>query len=332
VNVAERKIAALDGAQACALFSSGMAAVTTTLLAMLRSGQHIVMTDESYRRTRQFVSKLLGRFGVAHSIVPVGDYHALEAAVRPGETRVILAESPTNPYLNVEDLDALREVARRHRVKTIIDSTFATPVNQQPARWGIDLVLHSATKYLAGHNDLLAGSVSGKEPIIAAIKEFRDVVGSVLGAHSAYLLIRGMKTLHLRVARQNETALALARFLEAHPHVRRVYYPGLESHPGHMLATGQMRGFGGVVSFELDADLEGTSRFIDACRLAHIAPSLGGVETLIEQPALMSFYELSTEERKAVGISDNLVRMSVGVEDGADLRADLERALGAALG
>lgn len=330
VRVAEQKIAALDGAEDCALFSSGMAAVTTTLLAMLRSGGHVILTNDCYRRTRQFVTSVLARFGVESTLVEPGDLDALEKAILPGRTKLVISESPTNPYLRVADLEALAEVCRRNKVKLLIDSTFATPLNQRPIEMGVDLVLHSGTKYLGGHNDLLAGSISGSEQIISAIKDFRGVMGAVLGPHDAYLLIRGMKTLELRVKRQNDSALRIARWLEAHPRMERVFYPGLESHPDHAVARRQMTGYGGVVSFLIKGDLETATRFIDGCRLPRIGPSLGGVESLIEQPALMSFYELTTEERMAIGIRDNLIRLSVGIEDVEDLLADLGRALEAA--
>jgi len=328
VQAAERKLAVLEGAEDAACFASGMAAITTTLMAMLRAGQHVILTADGYRRTRQFVGQILGRFGVESTLVPPDDYAALEAAIIPGKTRLIISESPTNPYLNVADMERLADIRARHRgVKILIDSTFATPINQRPIAWGVDLVTHSCTKYLGGHNDLLAGVVSGSRALIDAIREARGVFGGVLDPHAAYLLIRGLKTLDLRVRHQNQSALAIARFLEAHPMIERVYYPGLESHPQHDIARRQMDGFGGVISFLVKGDLERTSRFIDACRLPQIGPSLGGVESLIEQPALMSFYELSTEERLAVGIRDNLVRLSIGVEDTQDLIADLDKAL-----
>jgi cystathionine gamma-synthase len=328
VRAAEQKIAALEGAEDAACFASGMAAITTTLVAMLRAGQHVVLTADGYRRTRQFVTKLLARFGVESTLVEPGDYDALEAAVIPGKTRLILSESPTNPYLNIVDMERLADVRSRLRgVKILIDATFATPINQRPIAWGIDLVTHSCTKYLGGHNDLLAGVVSGPAELISAIRDTRGVLGGILDPHAAYLLIRGLKTLDLRVQKQNRSALEIARWLERHPRVERVYYPGLESHPHYPVASRQMEGFGGVVSFLVKGDLGDTSRFIDACRIAQIAPSLGGVETLIEQPALMSFYELTTDERLAVGIRDNLVRYSVGVEDTEDLLGDLEQAL-----
>ena len=327
VDIAEQKIAALDGAGAACLFSSGMAALTTTMFAMLRAGQHVIFADDCYRRTRQFITTLLARFGVEHTIVPAGDYDALEAAIVPKKTRLILAESPTNPYLYVTDLERLVSIAKKHRVKTLIDSTFATPINQRPIEWGVDLVLHSATKYLGGHNDLLAGSISGPAGMVQAIREIRGVLGGVLDPHAAYLLIRGLKSLHLRVARQNQSTLEIARFLEQHRHVSKVHYPGLESHRHHETARAQMTGFGGVVSFEIAGDLDLTSRFIDGCRIPQIAPSLGGVESLIEQPALMSFYELTTEQREAIGIKDSLVRMAVGIEDTDDLISDLRTSL-----
>ena len=209
----------------------------------------------------------------------------------------------------------------------MIDSTFATPVNQRPIEHGIDLVLHSATKFLAGHNDVLGGVLVGREPLIDAIRDSQGVLGSVIDPHAAYLLIRGLKTLPIRVARQNQTALEIARWLEGHPRVNRVHYAGLESHPDHEIARKQMSGFGAVISFEFDGPLEETSAVVDGVELFQIAPSLGGVESLIEQPALMSFFELASEDRLKVGIKDNLIRTSIGLEDPADLIADLARAL-----
>lgn len=326
VRAAEVKLAALDGGADAALFGSGMAAITTALFALLKKGDHVVLTGDCYRRTRAFVTTMLGRFGVESTIV-AADSAAVAAAI--GEkTRIVLTESPTNPYLRVVDLPALAAVKKKHpRVKILIDATFATPVNQRPLEQGADLVLHSCTKYLGGHNDLLAGVVIGDESLVSLVREARDVLGGVLDPHAAYLLIRGLKTLPLRVARQNATGLGIARWLESQPQVERVFYPGLPSHPDHEVAVRSMTGFGGVVSFVLKADLELTARALDACELATIAPSLGGVETLIEQPAIMSFYGLSSEERAALGIADGLVRLSVGVEDAADIQADLARVL-----
>jgi cystathionine gamma-synthase len=326
VAAAEAKIAALDGAEDAVLFASGMAAVTTTLLSFLSSGAHLVITDDAYRRTRQFCLNFLRRYGVESTVTPMGDYAALEAAVRPN-TRLIISESPTNPYLRVLDLERVADIGRRHNVRTLVDATFATPINQRPIEFGIDLVLHSATKYLGGHNDLLAGVVTGSASFVSLLRQQLWMFGAVADPHTAYLLVRGLKTLALRVVRQNKNGLRLARVLEAHPKVERVWYPGLPSHPDHATARAQMSGFGGVVTFEVRGGLAEASRLVDAVRIPIIAPSLGGVETLIEQPALMSYYELSTEERLAVGIKDNLIRLSLGIEDADDLIADLEQAL-----
>ena len=327
VRAAELKLAALDAGEDAALFGSGMAAITTALFALLKKGDHVVLVGDCYRRTRSFVTQTLARFGVESTLVPAGEPSELTAAIGPS-TRVILTESPTNPYLRVVDLPALAEAKRRHpRVKILIDATFATPVNQRPLEQGADLVLHSCTKYLGGHNDLLAGVVIGERGLVALVREARDVLGGVLDPHAAYLLLRGLKTLSLRVARQNATGLVIARWLETQPEVARVHYPGLTSHPDHAIAARLMTGFGGVVSFVLRADLDVTADALDACELATIAPSLGGVETLIEQPAIMSYYGLSSEERASLGIADGLVRLSVGIEDVEDIREDLARVL-----
>ena len=326
VTAVEEHVAAVEGGEAAVLFSSGMAAVTTTILSLLAPGRRLVITDDIYRRTRQFCLGFLQRLGIGCSVVAAGDLEALEAAITPA-TGLIVSESPTNPYLRVLDLEGLVDIASRYKVKTLIDSTFATPVNMQPLAFGIDLVLHSGTKYLGGHNDLLAGALIGSASLTALVRQNLWVLGAVIDPHSAYLLQRGVKTLPLRVRQQNASAQAIAEFLETNPRVRRVWYPGLPSHPDHAVARRLMKGFGGVISLEIDGDLGATSAFIDAVSIPLIASSFGGVETLIEQPALMSYYELSSEERLAIGIKDNLVRLSVGVEDTQDLIADLERAL-----
>lgn len=322
----ERKLAALEGGERALVLSSGMAAVTCTLLALLSSGDHYLLTDDCYRKTRQFSLEFMPKMGIACTIVPLGDEAALEAAIRPN-TRLIFTETPTNPYLRVVDLPRLAELARRHGLLTLIDATFGTPYNIRPLEHGMDLVIHSATKYLGGHNDLLAGVVIGRAEQIKQIKELNDMVGAVAGPHTLYLLLRGLKTLGLRMARHNENGQKVAEFLEGHPAVRRVWYPGLPSHPDHEVAKRLMRGFGGVVSFELEADLEGTGRFIDALRLPYMGPSLGGVESIVEQPALMSHFALSEEERAAIGISGELVRYALGIEDAEDLITDLKAAL-----
>jgi cystathionine gamma-synthase len=326
VRQAEQKIAELDHAEDAVLWASGMCAMTSLLLTILQTGQHLIITADSYRRTQQFCKGMLRRFGIDVSVVPPGDPEAIEAAVCPN-TRLILSESPTNPFLYVIDLEKLVDIARRHRVRTVIDSTLAAPYNQNPLDFGIDLVMHSATKYLAGHNDLLAGVVVGKAGMIDALRESQGILGGITDPNSAYLLLRGLKSFALRMAQHNANGAALAAFLEAHPKVRRVYYPGLKSHPSHAVARAQMRGFGGLVSFELDASMEQTGAFVDALELPYMAPSLGGVESLVEQPALVSYYEMAPEERQKIGISDSLVRYAAGIEDTDDLLADVEQAL-----
>jgi cystathionine gamma-synthase len=272
------------------------------------------------------LTQILHRYGIEVSVVPADDYQAMEEAIRP-TTRVLVSESPTNPYNRIVDMERFAGIGLKHRVKTMIDATFATPFNQRPLAFGVDIVMHSATKYLGGHNDLLAGAVLGSAELVDGIRSLQAVTGAILDPLAAYLLVRGLKTFALRVARQNANAQALAEFLATHPKITAVHYAGLPSHPHHDVARRQMRGFGGVVSFEVAGDLAATSRVVDACRIPQIAPSLGGVESLIEQPALMSFYELSTEERLMVGIKDNLIRYSVGIEDADDLIADLAGAL-----
>lgn len=327
VSAVERKLAALDSGEDAVLYASGMGAVTSLLLSVLPTGAHIVMTDDCYRRTRQFCLTFLKRLGIETTVVRMGDYEAMEAAILPKQTRFIISESPTNPYLRIADLEQLAQLGKKYRVMTLIDSTFATPVNQRPLEWGIDFVIHSATKYLSGHNDLLAGVVVGRADRIKALRDARGVLGGIVDPQNAYLLDRGIKTLGVRVEQQNRTAIAVARFLESHPAIDRVWYPGLESHPDYAVASAQMTSFGGVVSFEVAGDLKTTSQFIDRLKIPYIAPSLGGVESLIEQPALMSYYEKTTEERLALGIKDNLVRFAIGIEDTDDILSDLDQAL-----
>lgn len=322
----EAKLAALDGAEAALVTSSGMAAITTTMIALLRGGHHVILVGDCYRRTRQFCNTVLSKFGVETTHVPTLDLAAIEEAITP-KTRLIVTESPTNPFLNTVDVSALRDLKRGRYFKILIDATFATPINMQPLLQGADLVVHSATKYLGGHNDLMAGVVAGSRPLIDAIREMHGILGAIVDPQAAYLLIRGLKTLPLRVTRQNDTAACLAEFLEARPEVETVYYPGLPSHQTHATAKSTMSGYGGVVSFVLRTDVDGASRFVDACRIFAIGPSLGGVESLIEQVALMSYFELTTQERLALGIRDSLIRMSVGLEAVEDLQADLVGAL-----
>jgi cystathionine gamma-synthase len=327
VRELETRVAALEGGDDALGFASGMAAITSTLFALTKAGDHVVLFSDCYRRTRQFVAQTLARFGVEQTQIGAGDLAALEGALRKN-TKVVLTESPTNPYLHCIDLAQVSEIVRRHgRAKTLVDSTFATPVNCRPLRFGIDLVVHSATKYLSGHNDVLGGVVAGPQHLISLLREARGVLGGILDPHAAFLICRGLKTLNLRVERQNRTAHAVALELERHPRIRQVFYPALESHGSHAIAKAQMRGCGGVVSFIVEGGRAAAAQVVDGCRLAKIAPSLGGVETLIEQPCLMSFSELSDEELAQVGIDPALIRLSVGVEDSADVLADLMRAL-----
>jgi cystathionine gamma-synthase len=323
VRELELRVAALEGAEDCAAFASGMAAITSALFALSKSGDHVVLFSDCYRRTRQFVGQTLARFGVEQTLVPPGDVQALQNALRPN-TKWVITESPTNPYLHCVDLEAVVEVVRRHgKARTLVDSTFATPVNCRPLAFGIDLTVHSATKYLSGHNDVLGGVLAGSNNLVSLVREARGVLGGVLDPHAAFLIARGIKTLSVRVERQNATAQALARALELEPQVQRVFYPGLESHPSYAIAKSQMRGFGGVVSFIVKGGRSAASKVVDRCKLAKIAPSLGGVETLIEQPALMSFFELSPEQLEKVGIDPALIRLSIGIEDAADVIADV---------
>ncbi|MGD2206061.1 MAG: aminotransferase class I/II-fold pyridoxal phosphate-dependent enzyme [Anaerolineae bacterium] len=323
-SAAERKLAALEGGEQALLFASGMCAITTTLATLLSSGDHVVMVRDCYHRTREFALTFLSRWGIETTLIEPGDPDAFADAMRPN-TRLLFAETPTNPYLRVVDLARMVEAARQQGALTLVDSTFATPLNLRPLALGVDLVAHSATKYLGGHNDLLAGVLVGARERLVDIQHARGVMGGMGNPHDAYLLIRGLKTLDLRVRRQNETGLRVARFLQGHPAVRRVHYPGLADHPDHDLARRQMAGFGGVVSFEIDGDFERTGRFIDALRLPYIGPTLGGVESIVEQAAAL--FSLDPEERRAAGLKDNLVRYALGIEDAEDLIADLDQAL-----
>jgi len=325
-KVAERRLAALEGAEDCVMFASGMSAITTTILALVQRHDHMVITDDAYKMTLEFCSEYLQRFDVGCAIVPFGDYKALERAIRP-RTRFIFSESPTNPYLNIFDLVKLREIARRHDVLTLIDSTFATPYNQRPLEFGVDLVIHSGTKYLGGHNDILAGAVLGRRELVDQVRDMHKAFGGVIDPHCCYLLLRGLKTFPLRIERQNQTAMRVARFLEKHPGVRRVYYPGLESHRHHDIAKEQMTGFGGVVTFDVKGTLANANRFLDSLQLCFIAPSLGGTETLITHPASVTYYNVPRKERYALGITDTLIRLAVGVEEPEDIIGDLDHAL-----
>ena len=301
----ERKLCDLEGTEEAVLFASGMCATTTLFFSKLSRGGHLVVTSDCYRRTRQFIDQYLAKLGIECSVIAPSDTKQLADALRD-ETTLFFTESPTNPYLRVIDLPEAARICHERGVDVVIDTTFASPVNHRPFEQGADYVLHSASKYLGGHNDLLAGVVSGSSEKIAPLREATGILGGVLDPHAAWLLLRGLKTLALRMERHNASALELASWLEAHPRVRQVWYPGLASHPDHRHASRLMTGFGGVVTFELDADLDGTLRFTDACRIPYLAPSLGGVDSLVEAPVLMSYWDRTPEERASYGILDSI--------------------------
>ncbi len=326
-KVVERKLATLEAGEDAVLYASGMAAIVGLLMTKLNSGDEVVFFDECYHRSREFCSKHLSRFGVVTRQVKACDYDAMAAAINP-RTKLLVSESPTNPHLSVVDLEKFAELGRRHHVETLIDATLATPYNVQPLTYGVDYVLHSATKYLGGHNDLLAGVIIGSREKLEPVRKLRGIMGAINSPHNMYLLERGLKTFELRMQRQNATGQAVAEFLAGHPRVSRVYYPGLPSHPYHEIAQRQMRGFGGLVTFEVrDADWKATAAVVDAAKIARIAPSLGGVESLIEQPLVMSYFEVPAEDRRRFGISDNMIRLSCGIENTEDIVEDLRQAL-----
>ncbi|MCH2179337.1 MAG: aminotransferase class I/II-fold pyridoxal phosphate-dependent enzyme [Mariniblastus sp.] len=326
-QVVERKLAALEGAEQAILYSSGMAALVGLLTAKLSAGDEVVFFDECYHRSRQFCTQHLSRFGVITRTVRTGDYQAMESAINQN-TKLLISESPTNPHLSIVDLDRFAEIGKRNRVDTLIDATLATPFNVRPIEYGVDFVLHSATKYFGGHNDLLAGVISGSDQKLADVRDLRGILGSVNSPHNIYLLERGLKTFELRMQRHNENGQHVAEFLESHPAISKVLYPGLPSHRDHRLASKTMKGFGGLITFELaDADWQKTARVVDNVRIARIAPSLGGVESLIEQPLVMSYFNYPSSERVKFGITDNMIRLSCGIENPEDLIDDLSQAL-----
>ncbi|KAK2655593.1 hypothetical protein Ddye_008645 [Dipteronia dyeriana] len=325
--VAEEKISALEGAESTVIMASGMCASTVMFLALVPAGGHIVTTTDCYRKTRIFIETLLPKMGIKATVIDPADMEGLESALKKNKVSLFFTESPTNPFLRCVDIKLVSDLCHKNGTLVCIDGTFATPLNQKALALGADLILHSATKFIGGHNDVLAGCISGSEKLITQIRNLHHVLGGALNPNAAYLIIRGMKTLHLRVQQQNSTALRMAEILEAHPKVKCVYYPGLTSHPEHDIAKRQMTGFGGVVSFEVKGDLMTTIKFIDALKIPYIAPSFGGCESIVDQPAIMSYWDLSQSERLKYGIMDNLIRFSFGVEDFEDLKADVLQAL-----
>jgi cystathionine gamma-synthase len=321
----ERKLAAIEGAERAVLFSTGMSAVILTIMTFMRRDGHIIFTSDCYRQTRDFAANMLAEFGIQVSMVdPTAD--AIEKAIRPN-TNIIFTESPTNPYLRCLDLEAIVKVAKQHKIMTLIDATLATPYNIKPIEMGVDVVIHSATKYLGGHNDLLAGVTLGSGKLMNDVYRMQRMIGATPGPLTCFLLERGLKTFSLRMKHHNEAGLAVARMLEAHPKIEKVWYPGLESHPDRAIAKDQMKGFGSVVSFLLRGDDAKTRQFIDALRLFLITPSLGGSESLVTQMWMMSFFDYPEDYRKKIGMADNLVRLAMGLEDVDDLIADLKQAL-----
>ncbi len=321
----ERKLAAVEGAERAVLFSSGMSAVILTIMTFMRRDGHIIFTSDCYRQTRDFAANLLAEFGIQVSMVdPTAE--AIERAIRPN-TNIIFTESPTNPYLRCLDLPAVVDVAKRRKVMTIIDATLATPYNIRPLEIGVDVVIHSATKYLGGHNDLLAGVALGSDKLMNEVYRMQRMIGATPGPLTCFLLERGLKTFGLRMKHHNEAGLAVARMLESHPKIEKVWYPGLESHPDHRIAKEQMRGFGSVITFLLKGDDAKTRKFIDSLELFLITPSLGGSESLVTQMWMMSFFDYPEDYRKKIGMEDNLVRLALGLEDVDDLIADLKQAL-----
>jgi cystathionine beta-lyase/cystathionine gamma-synthase len=325
-TVAEKVIAELEGTDAAQLFSSGMNAITTSILALLKSGDHVVAQPDIYGGATKFFSQWLPKLGIETTFVDTTEYDQHTRAIRPN-TRLLYLESPTNPTLRVVDLRKVTALAKQHNLITFIDSTFATPINQRPADFGIDLVMHSGTKYFAGHSDLICGIVAGRQDLMETIHSTRTTLGGNMDPHAAWLLLRGIKTLAVRVQRQNDNALRVAQFLAQHSKVRRVHYPFLEGHPQRALAMEQMHGGGGVLSFEVDGSAEDARRFSEALHLFSLAPSLGGVDSLVTIPVLTSHGMISAEHRAKMGVTDQLVRLSVGIENAGDLIADLEQAL-----
>jgi cystathionine gamma-synthase len=326
ITLAEQTVAALEGTEAALVFASGMGAITTTILSLLKAGDHIVAQRDLYGGVTKFFSEWLPKLGIETTLVDTTEYEQYARAIRPS-TKLLYLESPTNPALRIVDIKKTAALARQHGLISMIDSTFGTPINQHPAEYGIDLVMHSGTKYLSGHADLTCGVISGRRDLIDQVGQSRKTLGNCMDPHAAWLLIRGLKTLAVRVARQNENALRVAEFLERHAKVRRVHYPFLKSHPQYAIARDQMSGGSGMVTFEVDGSGEDARRVSEAMKLFTLATSLGGVESLVSIPVLTSHAMISAEQRAEMGVTEQMVRLSVGIESVEDQIEDLERAL-----
>ncbi len=326
VAVLEEKIRALEGAEAATSFSTGMAAISNSLFSLLKPGDRVVSIRDSYGGTSKLFLEFLPKLNIEVTLCETEDHESLEQEIAKGCTLVYL-ESPTNPTLKIIDLQRIAAAAKKEGAIVAVDNTFATPVNQNPLELGADLVIHSATKFLGGHSDTLCGLVCGNRSLVKTIFEYREIAGATLHPETAYNVIRGIKTLELRVKRHNENALAIARYLQDHPKIAGVYYPGLESHRGHDIAKRQMKGFGGVMSFELYGGYDSVKIFLQSLRFVHLAASLGSVSTLAGPPRTTSHVELSEQQRKSLGISESLIRYSTGIENTEDLLDDLKQAL-----
>jgi cystathionine gamma-synthase len=327
VQVFEDKVRDLEDAEAATSAATGMGIISSTLFALLAPGQQVVSVKDTYGGTNVLFSEFLPKFRVDVALCDTTDHEQIEAEIAQ-DCHVLYLESPTNPTTKVMDIARLAQAAHAAGAIVIVDNTFATPINQSPIALGADLVIHSATKYLGGHADALGGVVCGRKDLVEQVYHYREINGATLHPMAAYLILRGMKTLALRIERQNENALQVAQYLESHPAIERVYYPGLPSHPGHTIARRQMRGYGGMLSFMLKEDsLDAVRRFLPRLRYAHAAANLGAVETIVGPPATTSHVECTKEERAALGIPEGMIRYSTGIEDLGDLLADLENAL-----
>ncbi len=326
VQVFEEKIRSLEGAQAATSFATGMAAISNTLFTLLSPGDRVVSIKDTYGGTSKIFLEFLPRLQVDVDLCETNDHGQIETAVARG-CRILYLESPTNPTLKVVDIARLATAGHEAGAVVVVDNTFATPVNQNPLALGADLVIHSATKFLGGHADAMGGALCGDAKLVERVYHFREITGAALDPMAAYLLIRGMKTLQLRIERQNSSALRIARWLQSHRAVEAVYYPGLEMHATHELARRQMRGFGGVLSFTLHGGFEAVKRVLPKLRLAHRAANLGAVETIAGPPATTSHVECTAQERAVMGIPEGLIRYSTGIEDTEDLILDLSQAL-----
>ncbi len=328
VDAFEEKVRLLEGGEAATSASTGMAAISNTLYALLRPGSRIVSVKDTYGGTSQLFTEFLPEYGIETELCDTADFDAIESAVVAG-CDLLYLETPTNPTLKVLDLDRLIRAGHENGAVVVVDNTFATPINQNPLVFGADLVVHSATKFLGGHADALGGVLVGSKELVEKVYHYREINGATLHPMAAYLLLRGMKTLHLRVARQGESAQKIAEYLLGHPKVSAVNYPGLPSHPQHEIASRQMRGFGGMLSFSIGDDFDDVKKFIPRLELAHAAANLGSVETIVGPPATTSHVEVSAQGRAALGIPEGLIRYSTGIEDVDDLLSDLEQALDA---